>query len=147
MVRNFILESKNIIKAAAWVKKHDHSLRESGLVFFALALFMGVVWVSGKDVEPVVYVLGSICTLLFTSPVLARFVLPDEKPVRQMDYDEILDFIAASNSSSDWKWIETNWAQEAFLKQDPRLRIRVRLDDAGIRDKEYKNHGQTRGQA
>lgn len=98
---------------------------------------MGVVWVSGKDVEPVVYVLGSICTLLFTSPVLARYVLPDEKPVRQMAYDEILDFIAASDSNNDWKWIETNWAQEAFLKQDPRLCIRVRLDDVGIHDKEY----------
>jgi len=120
-----------------WVKENPHAVRETAFLFFALALFTGVLWISGKNVEPIVYVLGSISTLLFTSPTIARFVLSDKKPVRHMNYDEMLDFIKKSNSKKDWKRIKTNWAEEAFLKEDPRLRIRVRWDDAGIHDKDF----------
>ena len=125
------------MKMAVWVKANAHSLRETALIFFALALFMAVIWISGKDVEPIVFMLGSISTLLFTAPAIARYALPDRKPVRHMSYDEILDFITASDAKLDWKWIKTNWAQEAFLKEDPRLRIRVRSDDDGLRDKDF----------
>lgn len=135
MKKDFINNNDITIKTATWVKHHAHSLRELGFVFFTLALFTGLIWISGKDVEPVIFVMGSISTLLFTSPALARYVMPDRKPVRHMSYDEVLDFITASDAKLDWKWIETNWAEEAFLKEDPRLRIRVRLDDAGMHDK------------
>lgn len=132
-----VRKKNNIIHLAIWVKANSDSMREFGLLFFTFALFMGVVWISGKDVEPIVFVLGSISTLLFTSPALARYVVPDRKPVRKMSYDEILNFITASNAELDWKWIQTNWAEEAFLKEDPRLRIRVRFDDAGVHIKEF----------
>ena len=132
-----IRKSNTAIKIAMWVKENPHSIRETAFFFFALALFFGVIWISGKDVEPIVYVLGSISTLLFTSPALARFVVSDRKPVGQMNYDEILDFITTSSAKTDWKRIKTNWAEEAFLKEDPRLRIRVRWDDAGIHDKDF----------
>ena len=132
-----IRKSNKVMKMAVWAKKNAHSLRETALIFFALALFMSVIWISGKDVEPIVFVLASISTLLFTSPVIARYAVPDRKPVRHMSYDEILDFITASDAKLDWKWIKTNWSQEAFLKEDPRLRIRVRSDDTGIRDKDF----------
>jgi len=132
-----VRKHKTTIKIAMWVKENPHTVRETALVFFALALFFGVIWVSGTDVEPIVYILGSISTLLFTSPAIARFIVSDRKPVGQMNYDEILDFITTSNAKSDWKRIKTNWAEEAFLKEDPRLRIRVRWDDAGIHDKDF----------
>jgi hypothetical protein len=125
------------IKLATWVKANNHTVREFGLVFFALALFFGVIWISGPDVEPIVYVLGAISTLLFTSPSLARYVLPDTKPVRDMSYDEILEFIKTTNPKTDWHWIKTNWAEEAFLKEDIHLRIRVRWDDAGIHTRNF----------
>jgi hypothetical protein len=54
-----------------------------------------------------------------------------------MNYDEILDFITTSNATLDWKWITTSWSEEAFLKEDPRLRIRVRKDDVGIHVKSF----------
>ena len=125
------------IKYAKWVKENEHSLREVALIFFILALFAGVIWLTGRDAEPVTFMLGSICTLLYFSPKLARFVVPDRKPVRDMSYDEILDFIMASDAKLDWKWIETNWAEEAFLKEDPRLRIKVRFDDTGMHQKDF----------
>ena len=42
-----------------------------------------------------------------------------------------------NNSKTDWKWVQTNWAEEAFLKEDPRLRIRVRWDDEGVHVKGF----------
>jgi len=108
------------------------------LIFFAFAFATGLIWISGKDVEPIAYVLGMISSLLFAGPTLARFVLPDRKPVRHMTYDEILKFIKTTNAKFEWKWIQTNWSEEAFLKEDPRLRIRVRWDDVGIHDKDLK---------
>jgi hypothetical protein len=132
-----IRENNRFIRILMWVKKNEHPLRETGLIFFMLALFMGVVWISGRDVEPIVFTLGSICTLLFTSPVIARYALPDRKPVRDMSYDEILSFVTATDAKLDWKWIKTHWAQEAFLKEDPRLRIRFRSDEAGMHDKDF----------
>jgi len=132
-----IRKNKTTIRLAMWVQANTHSVREVGLVFFALALFMGVIWIAGKDVEPVVYVLGAISTLLFTGPTLARFVLADKKPIRDMSYDEILEFIKTTDPKTDWHWLKTNWAEEAFLKEDPRLRLRVRWDDTGIHDKSF----------
>ncbi|UCE88504.1 MAG: hypothetical protein JSW10_09150 [Pseudomonadota bacterium] len=132
-----IRKSNKVIKLAIWVKENAHSLRETALLFFALALFAGVIWISGKDVEPIAYVLGLVSTLLFVSPSIARYVLPDRKPVRDMSYDEILDFITSSNPKLDWKRIETNWAEEAFLKEDLRLRIRVRHDEDVMHVKDF----------
>ncbi len=125
------------IKLATWTKANAHSVREFGLVFFALALFFGVIWISGPDVEPIVYMLGAISTLLFTGPTLARYVLPDRKPVRDMSYDEILEFIKTTHPKTDWHWIKTNRTEEAFLKDDPRLRIRVSWDDNGIHTRDF----------
>jgi len=132
-----IRKTSKAIHLAEMIKRNEHPIREVALVFFILALFTGLVWLTGKDVEPIAFVLGSICTLLYVSPRLARYVQPDRKPVRYMSYDEILDFIALSDAKHDWKWIETNWSEEAFLKEDPRLRITVRYDDAGIHNKDY----------
>lgn len=132
-----IRKTKAATRSAMWIKKNEHSLREVALIFFILALFVGVIWITGKDVEPIAFVLGSICTLLYVSPKLARYVLPDRKPVRYMSYDEILDFINKSDSKLDLKWIETNMAEEAFLKEDPRLRISVRYDEDGIQQKDF----------
>jgi len=139
-----IRKNSKVIKLALWVKQNPHMLRETALIFFTLALLMGVVWISGRDVEPIVYVLGAISTLLFASPALARYVQSDRKPVRHMSYNEILEFITTSNAKLDWKWIETNWSAEAFLKEDPRLRIRVRRDDVGIHIKNFNESWATK---
>ena len=107
-------------------------------MFFALALLTGLIWITGKDVEPIAYVFGLISSLLFASPSIAEYILPNRKPVRHMDYEEILSFIKTTNAKQDWKFVKTNWAEEAFLKEDPRLRIRVRWDDERVHVKDFK---------
>ncbi len=132
-----IRKNRNVIKLAIWIKENTHALRVFAGVFFVLALLTGVVWIAGNDVEPIAYVLGLISSLFFASPSVAEYILPNRKPVRHMDYDEILSFIKTTNAKEDWKFIKTDWAEEAFLKEDPRLRIRVRWDDEGIHVKGF----------
>lgn len=127
---NIIRKNSLVIKVAIWVKKYSHALRVIAGIFFALALFTGLIWIVGKDVEPVAYVFGLISSLLFASPSIAEYILPNRKPVRHMDYDEILSFIKTTDA-------KTNWSEEAFLKEDPRLRIRVRWDDEGVHVKDF----------
>jgi hypothetical protein len=125
-------KNKKIIGIAIWIKEFAHAFRVFGGIFFVLALVTGIFWIAGNNVEPIAYVLGLISSLLFASPSIAEYVVPNRKPVRHMDYDEILEFVKTTNAKTDWKWVKTNWAEEAFLKEDPRLRIRVRWDDEGI---------------
>lgn len=131
-------KNRSAVKIAVWVKEYAHALRVLGGISFVLALFAGLIWIAGKDVESIAFVFGLISSFLFASPSIAEYFLPDRKPVRYMDYDEILKFIRTTNSKADWKFIKTNWAEEVFLKEDPRLRIRVRWDDEGIHVKNFK---------
>jgi len=126
-----IRNNKAVKSIAVWIKEYAHALRVVGGVFFALALLAGIVWVMGKEVEPIAFLLGIISSLLLASPSIAEYLVPNRKPLRYIDYDEILEFILTTEAKNDWKWIKTNWAEEAFLKEDPRLRIRVRWDDKG----------------
>lgn len=125
-------------KSAIWVKKHDHVFRVIGGIFFILALLLGVIWISGKEVEPVAFTFGLLSSLFFASPSVAEYIVPNRKPIRHMSFDEILEVILESDPKTDWKVIENNWAEEAFLKEDPRLRIRCRYDDEGTHNKNFQ---------
>ena len=126
------------IKIALWIKQYTHVLRVLAGIFFVLTLLTGLIWIVGKDVEFIAYVFGLISSLLFASPSIAEYIVPNRKPVRHMDYDELLEFIKTTDAKTDWKFVKTNWAEEAFLKEDPRLRIRVRWDDKGMHVKDFK---------
>ena len=88
-----IRTNKTAISVALWVKRYTHALRVLAGVFFVLALLIGVVWVLGKDVESIAYVIGLISSLLFACPSIAEYIVPDQKPIRHMNYEEILHFI------------------------------------------------------
>ena len=55
-----------------------------------------------------------------------------------MGYEDIIDFISTSNPHLDWKLIATRFSEEAFLKEDPRLRLSIRFDEHGIHEKKIK---------
>jgi len=88
-----IRKNKKVTDIAKWIKEYAHALRVLAGIFFVLALVTGVAWIAGKDVEPVAYVFGLISSLLFASPSIAEYVLPSRKPIRHMDYDEILKLV------------------------------------------------------
>lgn len=120
-----------------WIKKYKHPLRVLGGVFFGMALLAAFFWISGFDIEPVAFSLGMMSSLFLASPSIAEYFLPDRKPVRDMTFEEILDFIPKTNASEDWHGISREWASERFLKEDPRLRFRAKFIDDGIQCEDF----------
>ena len=121
-----------------WIKEYSHPIRVFGGILFILALVTGLVWIAGKDVEPVAFVLSLLSSLSFTFPSIAEYLYPDRKPVKQMSYDELLAFIPTTNYKDDWKGLSTHEASEFFLKEDPRLRFRTRYSEDGIQAMDFR---------
>jgi len=126
-----------IKKIVIWIKEYAHVLRVIGGIFFGLSLIFGIIWISGKDVEPIAFTLGLLSSLFLASPSIAEYFVPNRKPIRYMTFDEILKFILTTNAKEDWKVLSTNWSSEAFLKEDPRLRFRMRYDEEGIHNDNF----------
>jgi len=133
-----VLKDHPKIKSAAlWIKEYAHALRVVGGIFFVLALISGMIWALGADIEPIAFLFGLISSLLFASPSVAQYIIPDRKLVKNMTYDEILDFIVSSNPKEDWNGISRDWSSEVFLKEDPRLRFRAKHIDDGVQNDNY----------
>jgi len=128
----------NLNKSALWIKEYAHPLRVLGGIFFALALVAGLFWMGGKEVEPLAFVLGLLSSLFFASPSVAEYILPNRKPVKEMTFDEILDFIPTTDPQNDWYGISRDWSSERFLKEDPRLRFRAKFGEDGIQCQDFR---------
>lgn len=125
-------------KAALWVKEYTHALRVLGGIFFVLALVAGLFWMGGNEIESLAFVLGLISSLLFASPSVAEYILPNKKPVREMTFNEILEFIPTTDPKEEWCGISRDWSSERFLKEDPRLRFRAKFGEEGVQCKNFK---------
>lgn len=124
--------------ACLWVKEYQHALRVIGGVFLALAFFAVFIWVAGIDVEAIAVLLSMISSLFFASPSIATFFFPDRKPIKEMSYQEILEFIPTTDPKNDWQGISRDFSSEMFLKEDPRLRFRARFTEDGIQNEDFK---------
>lgn len=120
-----------------WIKEYKHPLRVIGGAFFVLALIAGLIWIAGKDIEPIAFVLGLLSSLFLGSPSIAEYFLPDRKPVKNMTFEEILEFIPSTDTEKDWHGISTDWISEYFLKEDPRLRFRSKFIDEGVQNDDF----------
>lgn len=132
-----IAENHLIKSLALWIKEQTHALRIMGGLFLFVALILGIVWMMGVELEPVAFVFSLLASLFFSLPSVAEFLLPDRKPIRHMSFDELLSLIN-EEAPDAWKVMHTNWAAEAFLRSDPRLRFRKREDEAGIHCDDFK---------
>ena len=127
-----------IKQIAIWIKGNAHVLRIIGGLFFVLALMSGIVWVLGKDIEPIAFTFSLLSSLFFASPSIAEYIVPNRKAIRDMNFEEILNFILVTSPKDDWKIITNNWAEEAFLKEDPRLRVLCSYDDEGTHNENFQ---------
>ncbi|GAB1623194.1 hypothetical protein AAOGI_32440 [Agarivorans albus] len=106
-------------------------------MFFGFALLAGVFWIAGKEIEPVAFLLGLLSSLFLASPSVAQYFVPDRKAVRDMTFEEVLDFITTTDAKVDWKGISTDWSSEYFLTEDPRLRFRMNYLEDGIQNSNF----------
>jgi len=121
-----------------WIKRYKHALRVIGGLFFCFALIAGGFWIAGFDIEPIAFVFGLLSSLFLASPSIAEYFLPERKPVREMTFEEILDFIPTTHPKDDWHGISRDWASARFLREDPRLRFRAKFIDDGIQCEDFK---------
>lgn len=132
-------ENKKLLRVALWVKEYAHPARIFGGMFFLLALIAGIFWMYGKEIEPLAFVLGLISSAFLAAPSVAEYIAPSRKPIKEMTFDEILQFIPTTDAKADWSGISKVWSSERFLKEDPRLRFRARFDDEGIQNDDFKD--------
>lgn len=125
-----IRENEELSRIALFVKENAHFSRSLGGVFFLVCLVIGEFWVAGKDVEAVAYVFGLLSSIFLALPSIAEYVVPNRKPIRDMSSRELIEFLGGT-STEHWRRFETNWAWEAYLDEDPRLRLTCRYDDYG----------------
>lgn len=135
--KKIMTTNKYLLCAALKIKEYSHVLRFIGGIFFILTLLSGIIWICGKDIESTAFLLGLISSTFLYLPSIANYLAPNRKPIRYMDYEEILDFIPNSDPKKDWHGISKTWSSEMFLKEDPRLRFRARFDDEGIQSDDF----------
>jgi hypothetical protein len=123
---------------AQFVKSNEKVFKLLGVAFFLLTAAIGVLWIFGRDVESVAFVLGCISSSMFGVVEVAHYISPNRKAVRDMDIDEVLAFVQLSNVQTDWKLISTGIVSEAALKEDPRLRVTIRYDERGVHEEDFR---------
>lgn len=133
-----IITSHQITRGAAlWIKEQSHAVRIIGGVFLGVALILGLIWMFGVELDAPAFFFSILASIFFALPSVAEYLVPGRKPIRHMTYDEFLALLDDEGTES-WKVIHTDWAAEAFLLEDPRLRIRVRHDDSGLHCNDFK---------
>jgi len=121
-----------------WIKCYAHAFRVFGGLFFFLALVSSVFWIAGFEIEPIAFILGLCSSLFFSAPSVAEYFYPNRKPVKDMTFAEIIQFIPTTNPKVDWRGVKTDWISEFFLEEDPRLRFRVKYIDDGVHNQSFK---------
>lgn len=115
-----------IREGAIWVKENESALQVAGAAFFFMSFVAAILWISGWNAEPIAFVMLSVSTALFAAKGLATRIEPDQKSVRRMTLDEILEYVADTDPERDWRIVSTFSTIEAVLNEDPRLRIKLR---------------------
>jgi hypothetical protein len=127
-----------VLAVSLWIKSNEKVFRVFGVLFFLFTAAVGVLWIAGRDVESVAFVLGCISSSMFGVVEVAKYVVPDRKAVRDMGIDELLSFVQSSNAATDWKTINTEAVSEAALKEDPRLRATIHYDERGVQTEDFQ---------
>lgn len=133
-----------IERIARWIKQYEHPMRVFGGIFFFLAFGTGILWAGGKDLEPVAFLFSMISSMFFAAPSIALWILPNRKLVKDMNIDEIMNFIETTNPADDWTSIGKDWSRDYFLKEDPRLRFKINYTDEGTHSDNFQEEWATR---
>jgi hypothetical protein len=123
------------------IKENSKILGVIGLVFFISTAFFGIWWIvnpSYNKTEPITFILGFCSSVFWGLPQLAEVILPNRKALRHMTYNELIEFMLATDSSSDWQEMDREVIVERFLKEDPRLRIFSKQIDEGIHLEDFR---------
>ncbi len=124
-------------KLCLWIKEYAHPIRIIGGILIVVAIAFGIFWLIGyESAAATAYIIQLLGTSLLAAPAIADYFLGN-KPIREMSFDEILNFIETTSPKNDWLAISRNDITECFLKIDPRLRFRVKYSQDGIQQDNF----------
>ena len=127
-----------ITNFANYIKDKSTHLTVLGFILFVLAVVAGIFWFYGYEIEPVTFILCGLSALCSMLPNLAQIISPNRQPIKNMSHEELLDFILTTSHENDWETVNIEWTQDKFLKEDPRLRVRVLYTDEGCVNNDFK---------
>jgi hypothetical protein len=128
---------RRLISLAIVIKATSKTIRTTGGCTFLLSLILGVIWMTGREIEPAVFVTGAISSLLLSMPSVASYFVPDRKPIRHMALDDLITFVPTTNPKTDWKLISRSSIQEVYVTEDPRLRYKIKYYGSGIQAEDF----------
>ncbi len=126
-----------IVRAALWVAAHPMVWRIIGTGFFAVTVIFAAIWIGGKDVEPITFALSLCSTFFFALPAIADLFIK-AKPVSQMSFEEIMDFVERSDPKADWQSVSITNKEEVFCLRDTKLRIVHHTGDEGVQNEDFQ---------
>lgn len=119
------------------IKEYATPIRIIGGILLVIALICGIFWLIGyKSADAAAYIIQLLSSLLLAAPTIADYFL-GIKPIREMSFEEILNFIETSSSKNDWYTISRSDITECFLKIDPRLRFRMKYTEDGVQNEHF----------
>ncbi len=126
-------------RGALWVKENPYPPRLVGAAFFVITVIFGILWIAGRDVEPVTFALSLCSTFFFALPAIADLIV-NKKAISEMGYDELMLYIQNSDPKNDWKSISADKKEEFFCLHDTRLRVRHHSGEDGIQNDDFKEN-------
>jgi len=131
------MKIKVVERWAEWIKENEWYLNLIALAFFLLSLASGIVWLVSDRGESVAFVFSVLSALFFGLVPASKYCLNDLK-IRDMGYDDIIDYVLKTDPRRDWKNISTVKGTDAFLIADVRLRFVVLHGDEGIHNDDFR---------
>lgn len=126
-----------IVRAALWVAAHPMVWRIIGTGFFVVTVIFAAIWISGMDVEPITFALSLCSTFFFALPAIADLFIK-AKPISQMSFEEIMDFVECSDPDADWQSVSITNKEEVFCLRDTKLRIVHHTGDEGVQKEDFQ---------
>jgi hypothetical protein len=119
-----------------WIKEYSHPIRIFGLGCLCLSLVLAIFWLTGYKTDAAAYIFQLLSTILFAAPLASNYYL-NIKPLKEMPFNEIMNYIETTSPISDWHSSSRGNITEHFLNIDPRLRFKMSCLDDGIQMKNF----------
>lgn len=119
------METK-VIKFAKFLRNNISKIFVTAFIKAVVAIIITILWIIFNDLgifEPISVLLYFLSGALFSSKAIANHFDPPPKKLSDMSKNEILEFVAMTNSIFDWETSEDNEFDKSIYKNDPKLKL------------------------
>ena len=136
-------KKKYYLKISDTIKKKARVLILIGLVSYFVILFYSIYWIyhpQNQYIQAITLFCSVFSILMIELPRFAELFYPSRKQVRDMTFDEKINFIVMSDLRNDWYRRDDGFTHEYILKEDSLLSISSRYTNEDIHRENFKEH-------